>query len=101
MTRASMMVASMWLNFSHFSRCNKTIVVLDLTELECQTNLGFDVVHCLVGVHVVVGALDHGMLGVGLVLVIPELVLLPVMDDLGDVGYLGFEVDLRRGVLSG
>ena len=50
--------------------------------------------------HVVVGALDHGVLGVGLVLVIPELVLLPVMDDLGDVGYLGFEVDLRRGVLS-
>ena len=46
--------------------------------------------------HVVVGALDHGMLRVGLVLVVPELALLPVVDDLRDVGYLGSQLDLRR-----
>ena len=65
-----------------------------------RTHLGLDIIHGLVGVHVVIGALDHGMLWVGLVLVIPELVLLPVMDDLGNVGYLGFQVDLRRAYLS-
>ena len=58
--------------------------------------LRLDVVQRLVGVHVVVGALDHGMLRVGLVLVVPELALLPVVDDLRDVGYLGSQLDLRR-----
>ena len=58
--------------------------------------LRLDIVQRLVGVHVVVGALDHGMLRVGLVLVVPELALLPVVDDLGDVRYLGSQLDLRR-----
>ena len=59
-------------------------------------HLGLDVVNRLASVHVVVGALDHGMLRIGLIFVVTELALLPVVDDLGDVGNLGFEVDLRR-----
>ena len=57
-------------------------------------HLGPDKVHGLAGVHVVVGALDHGVLRVGLVLVDPELVLLAVVHDLGHIGDLGSKVDL-------